>query len=135
MDTSRREKERPKLRSVLLLKCPYCLAAPLRKKRSWLHFQSGCNNCHYGYRKEKGYFWSSTFMINFPIMIITALSSAVLLKHYQPQLDETHILIISVAIAGLFGLFITPFCKAFWLYLDHMFHPLSERENSNSLKL
>ena len=134
MDTLR-ERERPKLRAIFLLKCPYCLSAPLLRKRSWIRFEGGCNNCHYEYRKESGYFWGPFWMINMPIMIVVGLSSHILLRQELADISSMALHGGAFLIAVTLGFIITPFTKSFWLYLDHMFNPLVDRENNNALKL
>ena len=120
---------RPKLRAIVLLRCPHCLQQPLRKPGSWFEFNEGCPTCGYRYEREEGYFVGAPWMISYPILGIPGLIAAIRL---YPYFSQHYVMTIFGAIlalgASVLGLAFYPFARAIWLVADHLFNPLEDSE-------
>jgi hypothetical protein len=120
--------QRPKLRAIVLLKCPYCLETPLRKSGSWFEFRTGCPRCLYRYEREEGYFWGAPWMINYPLT--SALTLSIIIAIYQSPKDWHPLWIATVAALSAMAVAILffPFARAIWLVGDHWLHPLRGKD-------
>ena len=117
-----------KLRGVFFLKCPYCLKAPLRKDGSWFEFSHGCQSCDYQYEREPGYFFASPWMVNYPLSALVCFGLSFILFRNYP---EMYVLLKAAFVAGaciIAALFLYPFSRAIWLFMDHLFKPLSDED-------
>lgn len=121
--------KRPRLAGIVLLRCPYCLESPLRKKGTWFEFEAGCPVCHYRYDREAGYFWGAPWMISYPLVGIVCLISAVFLyPRLGPEIGMLGLASLLAAIAVVSALVLYPFARAIWLVGDHWLHPLNPSE-------
>ena len=119
------------IKSVLRLKCPYCLSTKFQKKGSWFSFSSGCDQCHYPYEREEGYFTGASWMINYTVTALTGLGSVAVLKILLfPELNTLIVISIASVLMIFFSAMMMPFSKALWLVIDHVLHPLSKDERN-----
>lgn len=120
--------KRPKFTSILLLRCPHCMKEGLRKPGSWFEYRDGCEECGYKYEREQGYFTGAPWMVNYSF---ASLLCFYLYFKFMEVFPEAHYMIqaVSIAIAGvLFSLFFYPFARAIWMFVDHLIHPLTEKD-------
>ncbi len=120
---------RPKLRAVLMLRCPYCLKQPLLKQGSWFEFEEGCPDCGYRFEREEGYFVGAPWMISYPLLGIPGLILAI---RFYPYFSQHYGMTAFGAVLALgacvLGLGLYPFARAIWLVGDHMINPLEASE-------
>ncbi len=131
---SRFSPQRPHFGAVLRLRCPRCGITPLRKEGSWFEFDDGCARCGYRYEREPGYFWGAPWMINYPLVaVITLILGAWYLRsdlHFHSLILATIISTLAIALS----LFLYPYARALWMYGDHFFHPLSDKDAWDDFK-
>jgi transposase-like protein len=120
-------KNNPKLLYALTLRCPYCGKTPLRRKGSFFDFGEGCPTCNYKYSREGGYFTGSSWMINYTTTSLVGIAVA---AYCALSTNMGGLMIATVASISIvvFGLLFFPFGNALWIYFDHLFHPLQERD-------
>ena len=114
--------------SLLLLRCPHCNKTPLLKEKSWFNFREGCEICDYKYERDEGYFWGAPFMLNYPITGALGMLAFIFL---EPQLRDYDIYylatLLSLIVCGG-ALFLFPFAKALWMFIDHIIHPIFKQK-------
>lgn len=129
---TRKMSRRPSFFAVLRLRCPYCRKAPLLAPKSWIVFASGCPKCDYPYEREEGYFTGAAWVINYTFAAFWGVLIGGLLLWQRPQWGSLLISLITAVVALLAAIGFFPYGKALWLWLDHVFHPLEERETLRS---
>lgn len=126
-----RNQTKPRLMAALRLRCPYCSVAPLQAKGKWFEFGRGCETCDYRYEREVGYYVGSTWMVNYTVISCFGIVVAAALA-FGLQLSGLMIATWTSLSLILFGLFFFPFGNAIWLYADHVFHPLTEKDRMST---
>lgn len=129
---TRKTTARPSLIAALRLRCPYCRKTPLRAPHSWVVFARGCPRCDYPYEREEGYFTGAAWVINYTFAAFWGLLVGGLLLWKRPQWGSLWISLITAVVALVAAAFFLPYGKAIWLWLDHVLHPLEERETLKS---
>ena len=114
----------PRFLPVLKMHCPYCGVAPLRNKGAWFTFAQGCKACDYRYEREEGYYTGASWMICFPVVVVTGFGLAALLYWLLPAGSETLISVLASVYMLVLGALFMPFSMALWLYFEHHLHPL-----------
>ena len=127
-----KDRDRPKFRSVLFLKCPYCLNTKLRKSGSWTTFATGCHHCHYAFEPKSDYFRGSFWLVNLPISGIITMALWAFIQEFYTGSQLAAITIVASLIAIWLSLtfLMSPYSKALWLFVDHAFKPLHERDSA-----
>ena len=123
---------KPKLRAILLLRCPRCVRTPLQKSRSWLQFRLGCEKCDYQYEREPGYFWGASWMITYTFASLGSLAVAITLLVYYPDWSGLKTALVAVAPILPIAVAIQPFSRAAWMVFDHFHNPLNDFERLDS---
>ena len=117
--------------SSLFFLCPHCNETPLLKKKSWFDFREGCDKCGYKYDREEGYFWGAPFMLNYPITGDTL--GLIAYVYLEPALRDYDVYVLSSIVCLIIcasAMFLFPFAKALWMFLDHVVHPVFPKENN-----
>lgn len=117
------------LRSIFLLRCPHCATSSLLKPGSWFEFQEGCELCSYRYERESGYFLGAPWMISYPLVgMVCLLLSISLFSWITPRFGMLGLSGLVALAAIISGLFFYPYARAIWMFGDHLFNPLEDRE-------
>ena len=122
---------RPFLQAVWRLRCPLCNETPLQQN-SWFQFRDGCESCDYCYEREPGYFWAAAGVFTYTAASLTGSGIAAVFYFLWPELD----ILVIAAMAALsivpFALFLFPYSRALWMWMDFWFHPLEPDEHLTS---
>lgn len=113
------------------MRCPYCLQTPLRKPGSWFEFKDGCPRCNYRYEREDGYFSGAPWMVTYPILAVAVLSIVIGFSS-DLGLGSFKLMGAIALVAVMIGLGLYPFSRAIWMVLDHLLHPLQDKDQLQS---
>jgi uncharacterized protein (DUF983 family) len=113
---------KPSITAILKLRCPYCGVTPLQK--TWFEFQEGCTDCGFKFEREVGYYNGGSGMILFPLVSVSMLCLAAILKWQLPQMTTFTILGICSATTLALSVLLFPYAMALWMYIDHRFNPI-----------
>jgi hypothetical protein len=126
------KEKRPSLYHAIKLQCLYCDKTSLLKKGNFLEFVEGCPHCNYKFEREVGYFSGASWMITYTVAALAAMiSGGIMIWKFSDQSDFV-IAGIPAAFGGIFALLFIPFGKSFWMYVDHLFHPLTKADQLDS---
>lgn len=131
---SRFSMQKPKFGAALLLRCPRCGITPLRKQGSWFEFEEGCTRCGYRYEREPGYFWGAPWMINYPLVAVMTIVLTIFYLRSDMHLNSLVLASIVSGVAIGMSLFLYPFARSLWMYGDHLFHPLNDKDAWDDFK-
>src|SRR5947209_1737943 len=99
--------KKPNFLACCRLKCPYCLAEPLLKEKSFFTFRPHCPTCKYRLEREEGYYTAGSWMINFPFTATLSFILAAFLMIKFPNLDALIIASITSVFLIALGLIMT----------------------------
>lgn len=118
---------KPSLLAVARLRCPLCGKTPLQD-HSWFQFKAGCVECDYRFEREPGYFWAAAWVFTYTASSLAGLGVAAGLYRLWPHWD----ILLIAALAALtilpLSLFLFPYSRALWMWMDFYFHPLEPDE-------
>lgn len=124
--------KKPSLKLSLKLRCLYCGETPLLAEHSWFRFRKGCITCDYIYEREVGYYAGASQLISFPVASLFAFVLAAVLMFSFPTLNIMHVVGICGIIVVVSGALCTPISMALWMWFDHKFSPLTEKDRMSS---
>ena len=106
--------------------CPICGQGRLFHR--WVKMVDRCPQCGLFFEREEGY-WTGAVAIN---TIVTELVFAIVVVSAivwtWPDIPTKPLLIVAVALNGIFPLFFYPYSKTIWVAIDLILHPLEENE-------
>lgn len=124
--------KKPNLKFSLKLRCPYCGESPLLVEKSWFRFRNGCESCDYIYEREVGYYAGASQMISFPVASLFAFILAAVLMFLFPTLNLMYVVGICGIVVIVLGAVCTPMSMSLWMWFDHKFSPLTEKDRLSS---
>jgi uncharacterized protein (DUF983 family) len=123
--------EKPKFLHALLLKCPHCGISKLLKPGSFITFDVGCTRCNYRYEREIGYFSGASWMMNYAVASFVAMLAGGYMVWKHSDAGDLIVAGIPALFGGVSAFVFIPWGRSFWLWLDHILHPLSEADQLN----
>jgi uncharacterized protein (DUF983 family) len=105
-----------------------CLACPVcgegRVFVGWFKMNENCPVCGFHFEREEGYF-TGAMAVNLVVSELLLAAVAIPLA-LQPWASLFWLLLIGGGLALLLPLLFYRHSKAFWMSIDHLFHPVEE---------
>ena len=118
----------PRLVHALRLRCPHCGVTPLRTAGSWFTFRDECPRCAYRILRETGYFTGAAWVMTYTAASLAGIATGAALLWQKPEVDSLVLAAMASVVAAVTAFLFMPFGKALWIWLDHVLHPLEERD-------
>lgn len=119
---------KPNLLYALRLRCVHCGQTPLLKKGSFLTFEDGCQTCNYKYEREAGYFSGASWMMNYTFAALMAMISGAYMVWKHSDAGDLVVAGVPALFGGTAAVLFIPWGRAFWIWFDHLFHPLTSAD-------
>lgn len=106
--------------------CPNCGQGRLFHR--WVQMVDRCPQCGLFFEREEGY-WTGAVAINTIVTeLVFAIVVVTVIVWTWPDIPTKPLLIVALALNGIFPLFFYPFSKTIWVAIDLILHPLEEME-------
>jgi hypothetical protein len=119
---------KPKFIYALLLRCPHCGKTPLLRQGHLVDFDKGCEPCGYRYEREIGYFSGASWMMNYTFAALIAMAAGGYMVWQHSDAGDLVVAGVPAAFGGVAALIFIPWGRSLWMWIDHIFHPLSDED-------
>jgi uncharacterized protein (DUF983 family) len=126
-----KNKRSPTLMNAVMLRCLYCGQTSLLRKGSLLEFADGCAECNYKYEREVGYFSGASWMMTYTFSALIAMLAGAYMVWKHSDAGDLIVASIPALLGAISALLFIPWGRAFWMWFDHLLHPLTDADRLN----